>query len=388
MPSLLALLSLAFIAFKANKYAGYLCQKKHIGPRPTLLNGFTTSTVVIIFLALVEFHFDLGYLRPPVESDSINLLPTTVSYLVIVILGGIVVPLFVFLLAFSYWIYLLLCRTSWVRPNLEIIFIAPLLQAALWMLVLQILWEIVGALYPWALYEKLHHHIPSLLAGPLKGYTPYPYFEWVGLRTFSLITLLSAAILFAIARLIKPAMFQRVIIDRTLAWVLSALMMFACIHVLPNSILVFDSVVPNVPWISPAIFDVVRGPAQSMYNFLWPFELFQASPAVLMFVLSFGLEPLRQGLSLVDEVVSYMQFNGAEARRRVQRWFWGEFEVRKNKHDEPTNDEFKNKLKNKLIKDIENRRPIRYCFNHALNNLLHDYNVTHLLIVSHSQGTV
>lgn len=375
-----------------------------IGSSPTLLRAFTYWTGFLLALSLAEFSFELllfsesgasytNDLSPDrCSSPDASLLPTGASYYLVVVVGGIVVPVLLSLLVIIYAVYLLLY--SWnkkKRPTLEVILIAPLLQAALWMLLLPEVWRVLELVYPAPLFDKLQPHIPCLLAGPLQPTCrPTLYFEWEGLQALSTASFLAAAVLFAGLRSWKKPghLFQRVIVSEIMAAVLAFFMGFACVHALVNSLPILEPLAgsASLPFIFGTVdlFEPARDFAQELYAFLWPFEILKASPIVLMFAMSFGLEPLRQGLSLADEIISYLKYNGAEARIREQ---WHFLRMKKSTKGISDTKKRQKELDGKR-EEFELRRPIRHCFKHALNTLLHDYDVTRLIIISHSQGTV
>ena len=387
-------------------YSKLRCRKAkkfRLGAPPELLMAFCRWLLIIAVLAVVEL-LALWFFQDTQGTPAIQFAAYHLAYYLIVVLGGLLLPLLVILLSLTYLARVLFFQ----QPDLEIICLAPLLQSALWMILLPEFWRILIAVYPASLTPEICALVPSLMAsepdsGAACGYAG-SYFEWEGLQAFSILVMFLVAVMFFVARTLglrkackAPGNLYRAILNKPVSAVLALLMAFAGLHVLgatgqllylaadtlplPDELLALAPLSESL-YATIAQFDIhslsepLMGALTGMKNWLLGFEILKASPIVIAVIMSFGLESLRQAMSLADEIISYLQYNGAAARKR-------EFEVYAHIRESGDSEEL-----NGILAEIDRRRPIRRCFNQALNCLLKDYDVTHLLIISHSQGTV
>ncbi len=399
---------LAIIAVAVN--CKLRCRKAkpyRLGAPPELLMAFCHWLFVIAVLACGELLASWCF-QYPQGAAAIQFAAFHLPWYLVIVLGGLLLPLLVILLSLTYLARVLFFD----QPDLEIICLAPLLQAALWMILLPEFWRILIAVYPASLTPEICALVPSLMAsepdaGAACGYAG-SYFEWEGLQAFTMLVFFLVAVMFFIARTlglrkacVAPGNLYRAILNKPVSAVLSLLMIFAGVQVLGSTLHVLNLAAEALPLpdelaalmpLSDGLHAAITGLAAyvdvqvlgeslkkaltAMKDWLLGFEILKASPIVIAVMMSFGLESLRQAMSLADEIISYLQYNGAAARKR-------EFEVyakiRGSGGGEALND---------ILAEIDRRRPIRRCFNQALNCLLKDYDVTHLLIISHSQGTV
>lgn len=381
-----------------------------LGAPSELLELFCLSAFTVAGLAAAELLVLIS-LDDVLVTKTIDAAAFHVAYYLVIVFGGLVTPLLIILLSLAYIVWALCFR----RPDLEIIFLAPLLQSALWMILLPEFWRILVVLFPQSLSTDVYSLIPSLMAGVPAGGTNNTYFEWEGLQAFSLIAFAVCASGFFVSRAIslgndcigndckKQTGVHRAIISKPLAVIGSALMIFACLHVfgatmhyIRDAVHTVNSAAPlsgMTPWLAAllhalgASIETVTGWVTSLPIFaadvmkavtawLLGFEILKASPVLFAILMSFGMESLRQALSLADEIVSYLRYNGVTARKRELMLYHEINQI--NAQDK----------QGSTLEEIDRRRPIRRCFNQALNCLLKDYDITHLLVISHSQGTV
>jgi len=393
----LAIAILLLIGALARRQVKAVSKPRRLGAKPKVLAWFTGSAFVLAGLATFEWiaiHHEwiaiqLGiggsglfevlssqWARMPFVEGLATWLPTTgllpyrevpipalVPSVLIYLLGGLILPILLIFFSATFLIraaWHFVSRRSESEPGMNVALLAPMLQATLWMIAIPEAWRLLAMIYPPELFQGLHKLIPCLMAGPLGGAATTGGFQWEGLQAFTTLAFVVAVIVFWAYRWIRGSTL-RAILATPIGVALSVLVAIGGLHGMLNVLADLQVALP---------FDL--GPyAGAVDEWLANFGVLKFSPAILAFVISLGSDSIRQGLSLADDVVTYLEFNGAEARPK---------EVKIARGGEQGIDE--------EMAALERRRPIRHCFSHALNHLLQDQDVASLLIVSHSQGTV